>query len=208
MTRIPVNSALNVALLPARLALRLARLATGGGDEPETPAPAPARPAPARRPAPRPRPRPKPRPKDLDDVAIARKVESVIFRNRQVAKGKINVNVADGVVWLRGEVKTPALVNRLEEQASAIPEVTRVENLLHLPKTPAPTRTDTPAPQRRTRRSKPTPEDRKVTPANVSEEAPAPPVAEPSPREMAAAGEGRRPAPLGSQDESEEKPGD
>jgi BON domain len=201
MIRSTVSSALGVALLPARLALRLARHATGGGEQPEAPASAPPSPPPA--PPRRPPARPKPPPKDLDDVAIARKVESVIFRDRQVAKGKVNVNVADGVVWLRGEVKTPALVNRLGQQASDVPEVTRVENLLHLPKTPAPTRTDTPAPQRKTRRSKPSPGERRVTPANVSEEAPAPTVAEPSPKEMAAAGEGRRPAPLGSHEPEE-----
>jgi BON domain len=199
----PIRQALDLALFPARLGGRLTmgmvRRVTGG-DSAEDAAPGP--PPPSSRPA-----RPKPQPKDLDDVAIARKVESVIFRDRQVAKGKVNVNVADGVVWLRGEVRTPALVNRLEEQAAEIPEVTRVENLLHLPKTPAPTRTDTPTPQRKTRRSKPSPADRKVTPAKVTEEAPPPAVAEPSPKEMAAAGEGRRPAPLGSQ-EPEETAGD
>src|SRR5436190_16560052 len=35
-------------------------------------------------------------PKDLDDVAIARKVETVIFRDESVPKGKIDVNAAQG----------------------------------------------------------------------------------------------------------------
>ena len=74
---------------------------------------------------------------ELDDVTLARKVETEIFRSRRVAKGKIDVNVVDGVVWLRGEAKNPELINEIEAKAAAIPEVKRVENLLHLPKTPA-----------------------------------------------------------------------
>jgi osmotically-inducible protein OsmY len=112
----------------------------GGSDEP---APEATRPEPARRPT-----RPKP---GMDDVTLARKVETEIFRVRGVAKGKIDVNAADGVVWIRGEAKTPELIKRLEACAAAVPEVARVENLLHLPKTPAPSRTDTPPAQRRTR---------------------------------------------------------
>jgi hypothetical protein len=195
MDRNPISQAFTLALAPARLAGRVAaaavREATGGGREAGPPPPT----AQTRRPAP---PR---RPKALDDVAIARKVESVIFRGRTVAKGKVDVNVADGVVWLRGEVKTPDLVKQLEAKAREVPEVKGVENLLHLPKTPAPSRTDTPASQRKTRRTKPSPAARKVTPSNVSDEAPAPAGAEPTPKQVAAAGGGRRPAPLGSNDE-------
>jgi hypothetical protein len=124
--------------------------------------------------------------KDLDDVTIARKVETELFRDPTVPKGHIDVNVAGGVVWLRGEVKTPADIRRLETLAQAIPEVTRVENLLHLPKTPAPTRSDPPA-RRRT----------KLTPERVTAERPTP-GAEPSPAELASRREGRPPAPLGS----------
>src|SRR3954463_4154085 len=105
MDRNPISQAVGLALAPARLAGRVAatvvreatRRPREPGPEPPRPTPAPAAPPPRR-------------PKDLDDVAIARKVESVIFRGRRVAKGKVDVNVADGVVWLRGEVKTPDLV--------------------------------------------------------------------------------------------------
>src|SRR5215213_5249443 len=145
----PIDLTMRVALAPARLAGRI--ISGAIGSEPST-APPP--------PAPRPTP-PRRRPKDLDDVAIARKVESIIFRDRKVAKGKVDVNVADGVVWLRGEVKTPDLVKQLEARAREIPEVNGVENLLHLPKTPAPSRTDTPPSQRRTRRS-PAPKRRRA----------------------------------------------
>jgi hypothetical protein len=199
MDRNPISQAVGLALAPARLAGRVAATVVRETTRrPREPRPEPPRPTPAPAPPPAPMPR---RPKDLDDVAIARKVESVIFRGRRVAKGKVDVNVADGVVWLRGEVKTPDLVKQLEAKAREVPEVKRVENLLHLPKTPAPSRTDTPASQRKTRRTKPSPAARPVTPSGVSDEAPAPTGAEPSPKEVAATGGGRRPAPLGSQDD-------
>jgi osmotically-inducible protein OsmY len=76
--------------------------------------------------------------RELDDVTLARKVETEIFRSRSVAKGKVDVNVAGGVVWLRGEAGTPDLIARLEAEAAAIPEVKRVENLLHLSATSPP----------------------------------------------------------------------
>jgi osmotically-inducible protein OsmY len=85
--------------------------------------------------------RPRPPKPGMDDNTLARKVETQIFRVGGVAKGKIAVNAADGVVWLRGEAKTPALIKRVEAKAASIPEVKRVENLLHLPKTPARRRT-------------------------------------------------------------------
>ena len=188
----PIELTLRVALAPARLAGRIVSGALGGERDSAPPPPPP--------PAPRPR-----RPKELDDVAIARKVESIIFRDRKVAKGKVDVNVADGVVWLRGEVKTPDLVKQLEARAREIPEVNGVENLLHLPKTPAPSRTDTPPSQRRTRRTKTSPGARKVSAGRQTDEAPAPAGAERSPRTAAATGKGRAPAPLGSQGEEEGK---
>jgi BON domain len=138
-------------------------------------------------------------PKDLDDITIARKVETELFRDPTVPKGHIDVNVVGGVVWLRGEVKTPTEIKRLAEQAQAIPEVKRVENLLHLPKTPAPTRSDTPARQRKPagRRTKPRSAQVHLTPDPVTAEVPTP-GAEPSPSDLATRREGRRAAPLGS----------
>jgi hypothetical protein len=178
------------AKVAGRVAAGIAREVTGGSQEAPPPPPAAA-------PAVKPRTaaRPKAPPKDLDDVTIAHKVESAIFRNRKVAKGKVDVNVAEGVVWLRGEVKTPELVKSVEATARAVPEVRGVENLLHLPKTPAPTRTDTPPTQRKTRRTKPNQAARKVTPRAVTDEAPDPPQAEPAPNKVTG---GRKPAPLGS----------
>ena len=76
----------------------------------------------------------------MDDNTLKGKVETELFREADVPKGQINVHVVDGVVELRGEVKRPEIKKELEARALAIPEVREVSNLLHLPKTPAPTR--------------------------------------------------------------------
>ncbi|MGN6431693.1 MAG: BON domain-containing protein [Gaiellaceae bacterium] len=77
-----------------------------------------------------------------DDVTLARKVESEIFRDRDVPKGKINVNVEDGVVYLRGELEQPDLIEDLEKQAQKVQGVQGVENLLHAPGQEEPTRAE------------------------------------------------------------------
>jgi hypothetical protein len=143
----PIRTAVKYALAPLRLVVELGDQFLSQGEEQRAPAPAPRAPAPAPR-APRPTPRarrkPSPQasrvPKDLDDVALARKVETIIFRDDSVPKGDIDVNAANGVVWLRGQAKTPEMIKGLERQCASIPEVRQVENLLHLPKTHAPTR--------------------------------------------------------------------
>ena len=76
---------------------------------------------------------------DLDDVTIAHKVETELFRPADVPKGQINVNVQDGVVQLRGEVPSPDLIDDLVRKTRTIQGVREVENLLHLPGSPAPT---------------------------------------------------------------------
>jgi osmotically-inducible protein OsmY len=75
----------------------------------------------------------------LNDPALARKVETEIFRDPDVPKGNINVQAHDGVVELRGEVPNPELIDELVARTREIPEVREVENLLHPPGTPAPT---------------------------------------------------------------------
>jgi hypothetical protein len=142
-----------------------------------------------------------PRPKDLNDPAIAHKVETEVFRPRSVPKGSIDINVVDGVVWLRGVAKNPAQVRAIEARARAIPEVVDVENLLHLPGTPAPTRTDTPAPLRKEtgrakRRPPPAPHVERP-PVNADKTSPR---TGESPVELAEQRKGRQPAKLGTDD--------
>jgi osmotically-inducible protein OsmY len=77
-----------------------------------------------------------------DDVTLARKVETEIFRDADVPKGKINVNVEDGIVYLRGELEQPDLIQDLESQARKVQGVRDVENLLHAPGQEAPAKAD------------------------------------------------------------------
>jgi hypothetical protein len=145
--------------------------------------------------------RPSPKPA-MDDATLAHKIESEIFRGTRIPKSTVNVNVVDGVVWLRGELKRPEQIRRLEERARAVPEVRGVENLLHLPKTPAPTRADTPKRQQRTRSStrRPTPRRTRGRVSADRTDALAP-QAEAPPAERAKRRQGRTPAPLGSSGE-------
>lgn len=128
-------------------------------------------------------------PKQLDDATITDKVETILFRDKSVDKGKIDVNTANGKVWLRGEARTPEQIKELEAKARQVPEVRDVENLLHLPKTPANKREKRHQPPRQRTTPKRTTAERKGS-ATANEE--------PTPRELAAKGEGRQPAPLGS----------
>ncbi|HEY3206336.1 MAG TPA: BON domain-containing protein [Gaiellaceae bacterium] len=73
-----------------------------------------------------------------DDVTLARKVETEIFRDSDVPKGEINVNAEDGVVYLRGEVTQPDMIEDLETKARNVQGVLGVENLLHTPGQEAP----------------------------------------------------------------------
>jgi hypothetical protein len=164
-------------------AIKLIQGLAGGGEEPP------------QREQPRPEPpqtqQRTPQPKPLDDATITDKVETILFSDDAVDKGKIDVNTADGVVWLRGEAKTPEQIKALEAKALAIPEVKQVENLLHLPKTPA---------RKKTRRATGTAAARKRAPKRTTSErkTAATPKAEPTPKELASTRQGRKPAPLGS----------
>ena len=72
-------------------------------------------------------------PKEFDDVTLARKVETEIFRDADVPKGQINVNAQEGVVQLRGEVPTAEMIDDLVAKTRQVQGVQDVENLLHLP---------------------------------------------------------------------------
>jgi hypothetical protein len=86
---------------------------------------------------------------EMDDVTLARKVETEVFRAADSPKGDIDVNVVDGIVYLHGQVKQPAQIKEVEARTRRVPEVVGVENLLHLPGTPAASRADAPRSQQR-----------------------------------------------------------
>jgi hypothetical protein len=78
---------------------------------------------------------PKPPP---DDATLVDRVESVIFRNPAVPKGRFNVNADRGVVFLRGEIETAKQIEAIVEATRRVPGVREVRSLLHLPGTSAP----------------------------------------------------------------------
>jgi hypothetical protein len=153
----------------------------------------------------------------VDDDTLERQVEADVFGSRRVARGKVQVEVAEGVVWLRGEVKSASAADEVEARAGAIDGVKRVENLIRVAKPQPKTKTQKrPAPKRSSREKpaaatapppavEPAPaatpppaaqEERPVTRRFNAEETPD--EAEPSPRELAETGQGRQPAPLGA----------
>ena len=77
----------------------------------------------------------------LNDPALARKVESEIFRDQELPKSTISVNVEYGVVYLRGEVPDREQMDTLVERTRKVDGVRGVENLTHLPNEAAPTKT-------------------------------------------------------------------
>jgi osmotically-inducible protein OsmY len=72
-------------------------------------------------------------PKTFDDQTLKAKVESEVFRPADAPKGEVNVNVENGVVFLRGQVERPEIVDELEARVRSVQGVERVENLLHTP---------------------------------------------------------------------------
>ncbi len=77
-------------------------------------------------------------PKHYDDATLKDKVESELFRDEQEVKGSISVNAQEGVVQLRGEVPSQALIDAVVERTEEIQGVREVESLLHTPATEAP----------------------------------------------------------------------
>ena len=71
------------------------------------------------------------------DAALKSKVETVLFADQSFPKGRVNVNVEDGRVVLRGELEHPDDITAAETRVRRIVGVRDVENLLHLPGTPA-----------------------------------------------------------------------
>jgi len=108
----------------------------------------------------------------VDDETLQRDVEAEVFRSRKIARRTVELEVVDGVVWLRGEVKTAAVVQEAEATASAVPGVQRVENMLRVAK---------PTPRAKAQKRtapKPAPRPRAATAPKADPAAPARPAPE------------------------------
>ncbi len=68
-----------------------------------------------------------------NDQALAERVKSEIFQPADTPKESVNINVENGIVYLRGEVKRPDQIRKLVKEAGAVDGVQGVENLLHTP---------------------------------------------------------------------------
>jgi hypothetical protein len=75
---------------------------------------------------------------DADDLTLVSRVESELFRDRSIPKGKINIGAVDGTVILRGELDDASQIDGIVAAVNKIVGVREVENLLHTPGTPAP----------------------------------------------------------------------
>src|SRR4051794_25475369 len=90
----PIRTAVKYALIPLRTVVQLGELFVEAGEEPtperERPQATARRQPPKRATQPRKKPDPQAsrQPKDLDDVALARKVETIIFRDERIPKSK------------------------------------------------------------------------------------------------------------------------
>ena len=65
-------------------------------------------------------------------------MKSEVLGDPEVPKDKINIDVSDGIVALRGEVEDRAMMQSLDAKVRAVTGVREVQNLLHLPGEPPP----------------------------------------------------------------------
>jgi hypothetical protein len=77
-------------------------------------------------------------PRPADDLTLRDRVESEVFRNADLSKGQINLDVESGVVTIRGQVENAFQIAGVEKAVLKVPGVVGVENLLHVDDTPAP----------------------------------------------------------------------
>ncbi len=74
----------------------------------------------------------------VDEVALASRVRSELFRDPAVDKGSISVNAERDVVFLRGTARTDDEVRDIGKRVESISGVSKVVNLLHVPGAPVP----------------------------------------------------------------------
>ena len=77
-------------------------------------------------------------PRPADDLTLRDRVESEVFRNGDLPKGQINIDVESSVVTIRGQVDNAFQIASVEKAVMNVPGVAGVENLLHVNGTPAP----------------------------------------------------------------------
>jgi osmotically-inducible protein OsmY len=69
-------------------------------------------------------------PSAMTDETLKAKIESEVFRDTEAPKGDVNVNVEQGVVYLRGQLDDQSLIDDLRQRVESVSGVERVESLL------------------------------------------------------------------------------
>jgi hypothetical protein len=72
-------------------------------------------------------------PAAVDDATLVDRIRSEALGDAHIPAGEINVDVADAVATLRGELSDPALIEEIVGRVRMVPGVAGVENLLHTP---------------------------------------------------------------------------
>jgi hypothetical protein len=68
----------------------------------------------------------------LSDETVTAKIMSEVFRDPELPKGDVNVNVERGIAVLRGTVRRPELIDELISRVRKVQGVREVASLLHL----------------------------------------------------------------------------
>jgi hypothetical protein len=80
--------------------------------------------------------------RDNDDLTVLDRVESEVFGRRGFPKDRINADVVEGRLTLRGQLDSEEQIRAVVAAAEGVPGVVEVVTLLHLPGTPAPNKAE------------------------------------------------------------------
>jgi len=80
--------------------------------------------------------------RDNDDLTVLDRVESEVFGRHGFPKDRINADVVDGRLTLRGQLDSEAEIRTVIQASGEVPGVVEVVSYLHLPGTPAPNKAD------------------------------------------------------------------
>lgn len=78
----------------------------------------------------------------VDDSTLLARVESELFRLRPAYKGRVLLEAVNGIVCLRGQMRSPAEIDDVIAVVREIDGVLGVDSFLHLAGTPAPNKAD------------------------------------------------------------------
>jgi hypothetical protein len=79
---------------------------------------------------------------DNSDLVVLDRIESTVFRDPDLPKGQLNIDVVHGRAVIRGAVTSPYWIREVERRVREVPGVERVENLMHMMGTEAPNKAD------------------------------------------------------------------